>query len=171
VIFGAFTWGLIQDADDSLCRPMSFGERSMFESDLSPKEQVWTLLPSDFGTAGYFARRHLQIASHLEKLNDSAGELALLFELWLEPSWGLRQYLWAHREEDNDTARQVVAAIPGVTLIRIVEYLLGACWDRYLGWPALLAARNGELLFVEVKSSSDKFSTQQKEWIRGNSQT
>jgi hypothetical protein len=170
VIFGVFTWILIQDRDDPFCRLASFGERSSYERDRSKAEIVSIALPSDFGTAGYSVRRAKDVAAHLKKLNDSSAELASLFDYWLEPSRGLRQYLWAHRENDIETARQIVAAIPGAILIRIVEYLLGAYWDRYLGWPDILATRNGELLFVEVKSSSDKFSPDQKHWIQDNHQ-
>ena len=38
-------------------------------------------------------------------------------------------------------------------------------WDRYLGWPDLLLHREGEFRFVEVKSSSDRLSDDQKRWI------
>lgn len=167
VIFGVFTWILIQDPDDPFCRTASFGERSAYERDRS-KEIISTSLPSDFGTPGYSVRRAKQIASHLNSLNEGADNIAWLFDYWLEPSWGLRQYLWAHRDDDIVTARQVVATIPGATLIRIVEYLLGAYWDRFLGWPDILATQDGELLFIEVKSSADKFSEEQKHWMREN---
>lgn len=168
VLFGVFTWILIQDQNDPLCRPASFGERSAYERDRSKKNLVSALLPSDFGTPSYCDRRAIEVAAHLTSLRDRVAELAELFELWLEQSWSLRQYLWAHRERDIETARQVVNAIPGPVLIRIVEYLIGAYWERYLGWPDILAVRKGELLFVEVKSSGDKFSLEQKRWIQEN---
>jgi hypothetical protein len=41
-------------------------------------------------------------------------------------------------------------------------------WKRYLGWPDLLVYKNDEYFFVEVKSSKDKLSLNQKEWIKGN---
>lgn len=156
MIFGVFTWILIQDPDDPLCRLVSFGERGAHDRDKS-KEIISTTLPSDFGTPGYSTGRTKQIAAHIKYLSEGVDDLAWLFEYWLQPSWGFRQYLWAHRDKDIETARQVVASLPGAALIRIVEYLLGSYWDRYLGWPDILANREGEFLFVEVKSSSDRF--------------
>lgn len=44
-------------------------------------------------------------------------------------------------------------------------------WERYLGWPDPLAFREGEQLLLEVKSSSDKLSEEQKRWIGDNAQT
>ena len=41
-------------------------------------------------------------------------------------------------------------------------------WGRYLGWPDLLIYRGAEYRMVEVKSSSDKLSDDQKRWIRDN---
>lgn len=45
--------------------------------------------------------------------------------------------------------------------------------ERYLGWPDLLSWRStlkgpSDLLFAEVKSSSDKLSEDQRSWIEGN---
>jgi hypothetical protein len=37
-----------------------------------------------------------------------------------------------------------------------------------VGWPDLLLHRNAEILFLEVKSSSDRMSQAQKSWIADN---
>ena len=41
-------------------------------------------------------------------------------------------------------------------------------WDRYLGWPDLFIYNKNQYFFVEVKSSKDKLSDNQKNWIKGN---
>jgi hypothetical protein len=167
VIFGVFTWQLIQDPGDPLGRVVQFGARDSYERDRS-KESISTVLPSDFGTSGYGVRRGSEIAAHIKLLEERADDLGCLFDYWLGPSWGLRQYLWAHRDTDVETARKIIAAIPGGTTIKIIDYMLGAYWSRYLGWPDVLATRDGEILFIEVKSSNDKLSQEQKHWVDEN---
>lgn len=76
--------------------------------------------------------------------------------------------LWAHREKDINTARRIVEILSVDTIIRILSYLVGDYWSRYCGWPDLLVHKAGELFFVEVKSSKDKLSQDQKNWIKGN---
>jgi hypothetical protein len=39
---------------------------------------------------------------------------------------------------------------------------------RFCGWPDLLAYKGDEYFFAEIKSSGDKLSEDQKDWIRGN---
>ena len=58
-------------------------------------------------------------------------------------------------------------------LKRILRYLAGDYWQRYLGWPDLLTWRSSphgpsDLLFLEVKSSSAKLAEVQRSWIEGN---
>jgi hypothetical protein len=50
----------------------------------------------------------------------------------------------------------------------VLRYLVGDYWNRYLGWPDLLAHKGSEYFFVEVKSSKDRLSENQKSWIQGN---
>jgi hypothetical protein len=167
VIFGVFSWMLIQDPTDPESRVVQFGARDAYGHARS-KQPISAVLPSDFGTPGYGSRRADQIAAHISFLEEGDDNLNWLFDYWLEPSWGLRQYLWAHRDLDIEIAREIVASIPASATLKILEYLLGAYWDRYLGWPDLLAIRGQELLFVEVKSSKDKLSDDQKRWIEDN---
>ncbi len=166
VLFGAMTWLLIQGYDDPLCQMVSFGDRVAFE-EKRPGEMIWTHLPSDFGSKGYGERRANAIDEHFDQMLLDDDPL-WLFDYWLEPSEGLRQYLWAHRPEDVARARRLLEILPFETTKAILRYLVEGYWDRYLGWPDLLLYRQGEFKFVEVKSSNDKLSEEQKSWIGDN---
>lgn len=167
VIFSVFTWLVIQDPDDPNVQISGFGERSAYEADRS-KNPIWVPLPSDFGTSDYAKRRSVQIANHFEILLESKENLLCLFDYWLPHSEGLRQYLWAHREEHISKARKIIEILEPLTILKIVRYLLNNYWKRYLGWPDLLVFNASDYLFVEVKSSKDKLSEEQKNWIENN---
>jgi len=169
-LFGVFMWILIEDPADPLGQMCSFGDRNAFE-ERRAKDPIWTTLPQDFGTRGYGGRRAAAIDKHFESLVPDPGELLWLFDYWRSHSENLRQYLWAHRPADVDRARQLVEILPSATIISILRYLIAGYWDHYLGWPDLLLHRADELLFVEVKSSSDKLSEDQKRWIADNHET
>jgi hypothetical protein len=164
-LFGVFMWLLIQDPDDPRNRVVMFGNRTVYEA-ARRKEMIWTPLPEDFGTKGYGKRRVNAIEAHLSEL--PLDDLLWTFDYWRPLSEDLRQYLWAHRPADVDRARQLVEILPPETIIAILRYLVDCYWGRYLGWPDLLLHRGDEILFVEVKSSSDKLSEEQKSWIADN---
>lgn len=167
VLFGIFLWLLIQEPNDPNLQMIGFGDRISFES----KEKVntiYTLLPLDFGTSIYSIRRAVAIERHFALLPKSKEELIWTFDYWIEPSADLRQYLWAHRLEDIAKAREIVSILPPEIILKILRYLLGDYWHRYCGWPDLLVYRQEEFIFVEVKSSNDRLSENQKNWIRGN---
>jgi len=165
VLFGVMLWTLIQDPRDPLVRMVGFGCRAAFE-DKREGDQNWTHLPSDFGSLGYSQRRAEAIDRHFEQFIDE--HIEWLFDYWVPHSERLRQYLWAHRPEDVERACELVAILPTATLIEILRYLLDGYWEHYLGWPDLLLHREGTFTFVEVKSSSDKLSEEQKRWIADN---
>ena len=167
VIFSVFTWLVIQDSTDKNVEMCSFGERSAYEKDKS-KNPIWVPLPSDFGTSAYAKRRSVQIEKHFKKITEGKEHLLWLFDYWLPYSEGLRQYLWAHRDEHISKARKVIEILDPLTTQKIVRYLLKAYWERYLGWPDLLVYNGHVYLFVEVKSSKDKLSEEQRHWIEGN---
>lgn len=167
VIFAVFTWILIQDPSDPQVRQAGFGERAAYEKDGS-KNLIWTPLPSDFGTGSYATRRKNQTDKHLFNIKEHEPEILWLFDYWLPYSEGLRQYLWAHKDEHVDKARKVVEILEPATTFRIVRYLLHNYWQRFLGWPDLLVYNNDEYIFVEVKLSKDKFSEEQRSWIENN---
>lgn len=101
-------------------------------------------------------------------LAEGRDSLLEAFDYWREPSADLRQYLWAHHPEDVEKARMLVELLPAEAIFRILRYLVGSYWARYVGWPDLIAHKSDSFLFAEVKSSKDKLSEDQKEWIRGN---
>ncbi|MGI9374562.1 MAG: VRR-NUC domain-containing protein [Tsuneonella suprasediminis] len=165
-LFGVMMWMLIQDPIDPQSQIVSFGDRNAFE-ERREKKPIWTHLPSDFGSKGYSERRAAAIDEHFDEmlLEDDPH---WLFDYWLQPSEGLRQYLWAHRPEDIARARRLLEILPFETTKAILRYLVEGYWDRYLGWPDLLLYRQGEFKFVEVKSSNDRLSEEQKSWIGDN---
>jgi len=167
VLFGIYMWLLIEDPVDPQGRMIAFGDRTAFDLGL-PSELIWMRLPEDFGTTAYVNRRSTEIDRHLAP--DFPDELEWLFDYWLDGSKEFRQYLWAHRPEDVETARQLVHVLPADMICDILRYLVSNYWGRYLGWPDLLAYRGSEVLFVEAKSSRDRLSDDQKAWIRGNSE-
>ncbi len=51
---------------------------------------------------------------------------------------------------------------------KILHYLSRNYWSNFCGWPDLLVYKDKEFMFVEVKSSKDKLSEEQKNWLIGN---
>jgi len=99
---------------------------------------------------------------------ETRAELLELFDNWLAPSVGLRQYLWAHRRESIETARKLIKLIPPVVLKTVLGYLVLNYWGHRSGWPDLLVYRTNQWFLAEVKSCSDKLNENQKRWIEDN---
>ncbi|MGI9487180.1 MAG: VRR-NUC domain-containing protein [Geminicoccaceae bacterium] len=173
-LFGVMMWQLIQDFTDPKIRIVGFGSRTDFEAGEEPSE-ILTQLPEDFGTPGYGARRTKGIEEHFGLMSfegpSDRRELLDLFDYCHDPSVELREYLWAHRAVDVSRARRVIEIIPAEMTIAILRYLVDDYWGRYLGWPDLLLWRDEDFMMVEVKSSSDKLSTDQMRWIADNYNT
>lgn len=168
VLFGIYMWLLIQDPSDPQVRIIGFGDRLAFDEGRKG-EQIWTHLPDDFGTKGYAARRSDAINEHLKNIPNDREEIIWLFDYWKGHSENLRQYLWAHRENDVKKAKILIKNLPIEVLHRILKYLVGDYWGRYTGWPDLFVYSGKEFFFVEVKSSRDRLRENQKNWIYGNS--
>jgi len=171
-LFSVMMWLLIEDPADPKNRMVGFGTRAAFEAGV-PGEQIWMYLPEDFGTLGYGRRRSEDIDEYFAFFFKPDGyadrdQLLWLFDYWRHPSERLRQYVWAHRDADVDRARRLIELLPADTVLGILRYLVNDYWGRYLGWPDLLLYRDGEFMFVEVKSSSDKLSGEQIRWITDN---
>jgi len=166
-LFAVFMWLLIQDPDDEEARMVMVGDRRDFDAGVQRKP-IWFAHPKDFGSSAYGQRRAEAIRRHLspEMLNRS--DLLWTFDYWIEPSWTLRNYLWAHKDEDVGAARRLVEVMSAEAIVEILQYLVEDYWHRYLGWPDLLVWRRDEYFLVEVKSSGDKLSEDQKRWIKGN---
>jgi hypothetical protein len=167
VLFGVYMWLVIQDPCDEHVRLVAFRDRHAFDAK-RPSDQIWTHLPDDFGTKGYGRRRANAITEHLSDGMQDRENLLWLFDYWSAHSETLRNYLWAHRTEDIRTARRLVEILPPPLICKILRYLVHDYWGRYLGWPDLLVHRGSEFFLVEVKSSSDKLSEDQKRWIVDN---
>ena len=113
-------------------------------------------------------RRAEAIKKHLSAVICEPLELQRLFDQWLGPSADLRQYLWAHQNEQIQAARQLIDILPSVALIEMLRYLTEDYWGRRAGWPDLLVYRDDEFFFAEVKSADDKLGKSQERWIRDN---
>ncbi|MEM1451093.1 MAG: VRR-NUC domain-containing protein [Planctomycetota bacterium] len=170
VLFGIYLWLLIQDNADPLVKIQGFGAKMDHPSlALGKGDLLWTGKPTDFGTSGYAERRAAAIDEHFDSLlPPDRDELLWLFDYWIEGSALLRDYLWAHDPGDVDKARTIVEVLPPEVLLRILRYLVGNYWGRYLGWPDLLVYRDGRFFLAEVKASKDKLSADQKRWIADN---
>jgi hypothetical protein len=162
-------WFLIQDPADRSGRLVTFGNRFAFEQKGSASS-ITTFLPSDFGTVGYSIRRTEAITQYFKKTLDDTSGLQWMFDDWLNHSYDFRQYLWAHQDVHITKARQLVEILPAKIIIAILQYLVGAYWHRYLGWPDLLLFRGTEYFFAEVKFSKDRLSEDQKKWIADNAE-
>lgn len=165
VLFGIYMFLVIQDTSDPRSHLAMFGSRTAYDRKEKGVE-IRTFLPEDFGSMGYYPRRRKAIARHLKLIDDSDW----LFEYWTGDSEALREYLWAHRPEDVATAKRILGIIGLDNVKKVLLYLVHHYWKHYLGWPDLLVYRPGEFFFVEVKSSKDKLSEDQKRWIIDNHQ-
>jgi hypothetical protein len=167
VLFGVFLWSLIQERDDPRVRTVGVAERSAPTG--KKVRPMWFLLPDDFGTPGYGTRRRCSIDDYFSRvLPQTKEDLIQTFDDWIGPSQGLRQYLWAEQENAINAARVMVGLLPPEVLLRILRHLIDSYWSNYCGWPDLLVFRDSEFFFVEVKSSNDKLSEDQKHWIAEN---
>lgn len=166
-LFGVLMFSIVQDPIDPRVRIIGFGNREAFDLGIGEKG-IWTTLPEDFGASGYALRREREINEYLDALPQYKEDLLWLFDLWVEYSADLRQYLWAHRMAHVSKARMIINILPTDAIIRILGHLVKDYWGNYLGWPDLLIYKEDEFFLVEVKSSSDKLSEDQKNWIKGN---
>jgi len=167
VLFGVFMWLVIQDPEDLMNQTVMFGNR---DTQNESNEVVVTMLPEDFGTKGYYLRREDLITEHL-KFIAQTGDLLWLFDYWVDPSSNFRQYLWAHRDNDVFQARRILEIMNREFIIKCLKYLIEDYWAHYLGWPDLLVTKKSDFVFVEVKSSGDGLSGEQKSWIQKNAST
>lgn len=170
-LYATLMWLWISDLTDPLLQPRAFGGRDGVGAD--ERGWIWTLMPEDFGKPGHAVRRHDALDRHLATIPDDPDNLREMFDCCLEGSRGLRQYLWVYTDDDANQARDLLAVLSAADLKKVLRYLAGDYWQRYLGWPDLLSWRTtpkgpSDLLFVEVKSSSDKLSDDQRSWIEGN---
>jgi hypothetical protein len=168
-LFGVYMWLFVQDPADPRIRMVGTGDRREFDAGRQG-DPIWFDLPEDFGAPAYGVRRKDAIETHLSAEMLDRSNLLWLFDYWVEPSFPLRNYLWAHHEEDVRAARNLVEVLPPATVVEILRYLVENYWDRYVGWPDLFVWKTGEFFFAEVKGSGDKLSEDQKRWVTDNAE-
>src|SRR3954471_10642835 len=167
VLFGVYLWSVIQDRGDRQVRTVGVMADSGYGHGES-SEVRWIPLPSDFGTADYSRRRAKALTKHLSAIAETRAELLRLFDSWLAPSAGLREYLGANRRESIETARKLIELIPPAILKSVLGYLVLHYWAHRSGWPDLLVYRPHQWFLAEVKSWRDKLNENQKRWIEDN---
>ncbi|HHP0480824.1 TPA: VRR-NUC domain-containing protein [Vibrio campbellii] len=163
VIFGAYMAPFIQDASDEKCKLVQFGSRTYFDMGVA-ELPIFSRLPSDFGTEGYYERRGDLVESYIESLTINSES----FDEYLLCSSDFREYLWAHRQADIELAREIIVLLGENGIKKVLSYLSRAYWTNFCGWPDLLLSNGDKVKFVEVKSSNDKLSDDQKNWVEGN---
>ena len=166
VLFSTLLGPLIVDPADPKLRLVGMADRTAPADQQRP---LWWKRPEDFGTVGYGRRREPEISIYLKDvLPDTTEGLLEFFNGSLEPSWFLRTYLWADEPSAIRTAETLLSLMAPATIKSILRYLVDSYWANYVGWPDLVAYRDGDLFFAEVKSSHDKLSDDQKHWIEHN---
>jgi len=145
-----YFWPVIQDSSDRRVRTIGIFDRHAYDQRRAGK-MIWICLPSDFGSPDYSRRRAKAITKHLSAIGERRAELLELFNNWLAPSVGLRQYLWADRRERIETARKLIELMPPVTLKTVLGYLVLNYWEHYSGWPDLLVYRENQWFLAEVQ--------------------
>ncbi|KIX76573.1 hypothetical protein SF23_16475 [Streptomyces sp. MBRL 10] len=132
------------------------------------------MLPDDFGSPSHANRRADTLEEHLESLPRTTEELLWVFDYWNSCAQDLRQYLWAYQASDVERGRKLIEILGPEQIKKVLRFLADDYWGRYLGWPDLVSWREGtagvaDVQFTEVKSSSDKLSEDQRDWITNNS--
>src|ERR1035441_7016714 len=170
-LYGSLMWLWVQAPDDPRLRVCMIGGRDGVGAD--ERGLIWMQLPHDFGSPAHASRRHQSLQDHLDMLPDNTAELLWAYEYWQDSSRSLRQYLWAYTDEDQQRGRTILGVLGARRVKQVLRYLAEDYWQRYLGWPDLMTWRSAadgteDVEFVEVKSSSDKLSDDQRTWIEGN---
>jgi hypothetical protein len=173
-LFGALMWLWVQDPADEHGRLSFFGGRDGIGAD--ENAMIACILPGDFGTPRHAVRRAEALKAQLALLPDDTAELLLTYDYWLEPSRSLRQYLWAYTPDDEDRARVMIEVLGASQTKRVLRFLAEDYWRRYCGWPDLFTwqptpAGAEDLELIEVKSSGDRLSEDQRRWIGDNAAT
>jgi VRR-NUC domain len=173
-LFGALMWLWVQDPADERGRLSFFGGRDGIGAD--ENGMIACILPGDFGIPGHAVRRAEALEAHLGFLPDDTAELLWAYDYWLDPSRPLRQYLWAYTPEDEDRARVMIDVLGAPQIKLLLRFLAEDYWRRYCGWPDLLTWRPTptgaeDPALIEVKSSGDRLSEDQRTWIGDNAAT
>lgn len=170
-LYAVFMSHVIIDPSDEHLTFVGFSDKNLLEQGVKGQEAaLWCYHPEDFGTQSYWERRKQVITNYINELPTTQVDLISHFDfmLNLSGSYNLRNYLWAHKEIDAERARTILGILSPSKIKEILIHLNKDYWGHYLGWPDLLIYRNDSYCFVEVKSSKDKLSEDQKTWIARN---
>lgn len=172
-VFATLMWLWVQDPRDSRNRPAGFGRRD--RAGVGQGDLIWTMLPEDFGSPVHATRRADALEEHLASLPCTMEEMLWVFDYWTSYAEELRQYLWAYSPTDVERGRRIIQILGPEQVKRVLRFLADDYWGRYLGWPDLVSWSETEfgvtdVEFIEVKSSSDKLSEDQRDWILKNSE-
>jgi hypothetical protein len=171
-LYAGLMWPWVQDQSDPNTRRILIPRRDQQGEGI--ERFVLMQVPRDFGSSAHARRRAENLSAHLTNLPDDTASLLSTFDGWLDKSWKLRHKLWAHNEVDQSRARTLIEVLGATTVKMVLTTLAEHYWSRYLGWPDLLSWKKSsdgptEIMFTEVKSSSDSLTAEQRKWIELNS--
>lgn len=158
-LFGVFLGLAIHDIYDPKLTPLGFGKRD-FSGEL-----IWSMMPLDHHSSAWYKRREAAIKQHIDSIDTS--DLDWLLDYWWDAWSEHREYLWAHKPEFKDLARQFLRLAPE-KLHDVLLYLAEDFWGHHTGWPDLMGWRGRELRFFEVKGPHDRLSEDQIRWLNDN---
>jgi len=162
---GTFLSEAIQSPHDPRVRTVYRGSTREWRTKRQSLGPIAIALPEDFGSAEYFLRRRDALNAALYQMR-SAPDLPKLFDMLLEGSEALRDYLWVNEDRVVMAAREAITVLPREVVVDAVEWAIQNFWSRQPGWPDLLMYRGREYLFSEVKSPLDELSQEQMNWFR-----
>ncbi|MCH7229938.1 VRR-NUC domain-containing protein, partial [Glycomyces sp. L485] len=171
-LWGTMMYLWVADPADPAQQIVMFGRGP--DQGNSRDEPVQSWQPADVGSADHFRRRLAAFENHLRLLQGDTADLLWSFDYWADLATPLRQYLWANTSADIIKARQLIEILGAEAVRAVLRFLAEDYWGRYLGWPDLLAWRRNpsgqgnEYRLIEVKSSKDRLSDDQLDWIAAN---
>ena len=163
MLVGTFLYTVIQGPDDPRNRIVFRGSTRGWTPKNRNTPNINFLLPEDFGSNEYYKRREKAFNDWFEVLDNT--DLLGDFEMLLEPSTTLRDYLWVNDDSAVELARWALRIIPQEHIMNFLKWSIQDFWSRQPGWPDFLAYKNVEYLFIEVKSPLDELSLEQMNWF------
>jgi len=164
-LVGTLLAPIVQDPNDPRVRPVMRHSTRGWTLEDRDTPLISFLLPEDFGSSEYYKRRSEAFSEWIQRLMVSKN-LSKVFEELIGQSTSLRDYLWVNDDDAIDLARTALRIVPKGVILGAVNWAIQHFWNRQPGWPDLFAYKDGEYLFVEVKSPYDRLSAEQMRWFR-----
>jgi len=165
VLVGTLLAPVIQDKRDPRLHVAFRNSSAGWRADNRSTPMISFEIPEDFGSAQYYMRRK-DVFEHYIGFLGNRRNVIELYEVLLEISTGLRDYLWVNDDKAVALGRLALRLIPPDTIKEALRWTIADFWERYSGWPDLFVFRLGEYKFVEVKSPLDELSADQMNWFR-----